>query len=273
MSRFLAACVQLNSRADVAHNLGTIARLCGEARDRGAQMAVLPENFAFMGEKEQDKFAHAETLDAARPGPILTAIRDTAARTGMWIFAGGMPEKSGRDGFVHNTAIVVAPDGRLAASYRKIHLFDVDIPGGAQFKESGTVAPGGDVVTVETPWAKVGLSICYDLRFPELYRALVGAGARLVIVPAAFTLHTGKDHWLPLLRARAIENQVYVLAAGQVGRTFGERACWGKSSIIDPWGALLAEAPDREAAIVAEIDLAWQDKVRRELPCLEHRKL
>jgi predicted amidohydrolase len=275
MSRLLAACVQLNSRDDVARNLSTIARLCGEARERGAQLAVLPENFAFMGANEQDKFAHAESLDGERSstGPILAALRETAAKTGLWIVGGGMPEKSAREGFVHNTAVVVAPDGKLAARYRKIHLFDIDIPGGAQFKESGTVAPGADVVTVDTPWAKLGLSICYDLRFPELYRALTGAGARLVVVPAAFTLHTGKDHWLPLLRARAIENQVYVLAAGQVGRTFGERACWGKSSIIDPWGALLAEAPDREGVIVAEIDLAWQDKVRRELPCLEHRRL
>jgi predicted amidohydrolase len=273
MTRFTVSCVQLNSRADVAQNLATAARLCGEARERGAQLAVLPENFAFMGVGEQEKFAHAEILDPARPGPILGALLETATRTGLWIFGGGMPEKSERPGFVHNTCVVVAPGGQLVTKYRKIHLFDVDIPGGAQFKESGTVAPGDAVVVADTPWAKVGLSICYDLRFPELYRALVTAGARLVIVPAAFTLHTGKDHWLPLLRARAIENQVYLLAPGQVGRSHADRACWGKSSIIDPWGALLAEAPDRECAIVAEVDLAWQDKIRRELPCLQHRRL
>ena len=273
MSRFLAACVQLTSRADVAQNLATVSRLCGEARERGAHLAVLPENFAFIGVGEKDKFAHAERLDAAHPGPIVSALCETAARTGLWIFGGGMPGKSNREGYVHNTCVVVSPEGKLVTTYRKIHLFDVDIPGGAQFKESGTVAPGGEAVTVDTPWAKVGLSICYDLRFPELYRALSAAGARVVIVPAAFTLHTGKDHWLTLLRARAIENQVYVLAPGQVGRSHENRVCWGKSAIIDPWGALLAEAPDRECVIVAEVDLAWQDKVRRELPCLMHRKL
>ncbi len=273
MSGFLAACVQLTSRADVAQNLATCAQLAGEARARGAQLAVLPENFAFMGVGEQDKFAHAETLDAARPGPILGALLETAVKTGLWIIGGGMPEKSERAGFVHNTCVVVSPEGGLVTKYRKIHLFDVDIPGGAQFKESGTVAPGERVVTVDTPWARVGLSICYDLRFPELYRALTAADARVVVVPAAFTLHTGKDHWLALLRARAIENQVYVLAPGQVGRSHEGRACWGKSAILDPWGALLAEAPDRECAIVAEIDLGWQDKIRRELPCLAHRKL
>jgi predicted amidohydrolase len=273
MTRLQAACVQLNSRADVAQNLAQVARLCAEARERGAQLAVLPENFAFMGAGEQEKLAHAETLDPARPGPILGKLLETATRTGLWIFGGGMPEKSEREGFVHNTCVVVAPGGQLVAKYRKIHLFDVDIPGGAQFKESGTVMPGDAVVLADTPWAKVGLSICYDLRFPELYRALVTGGARLVIVPAAFTLHTGKDHWHTLLRARAIENQVYVLAPGQVGRSHGDRACWGKSSIFDPWGAQLAEAPDRECVVVAEIDLAWQDKVRRELPCLSHRRL
>jgi len=168
---------------------------------------------------------------------------------------------------------VLSAAGQLVARYRKIHLFDVDIPGGAQFKESGTVAPGAEVVVVDTPVGKVGLSICYDVRFPELYRRLVDGGAQLVVVPAAFTLHTGKDHWAPLLTARAIENQVYVAAPGQVGRSHDTRQCWGKSLIVDPWGAVLACAPDRPSVIVAEVDLGWQDKIRRELPCLGHRKL
>ena len=273
MSEMVVAAVQMNSVDNVESNLAAAGKLLEEAARQGAVLAVLPENFAFMGVGEQDKFAIAETIDAARPGPILEALMTCARAQRMWIVGGGMPEKSGRDGFVHNTCVVVGPDGALAARYRKLHLFDVDIPGGAQFKESGTVAPGDEVVTVALPWGRLGLSICYDLRFPELYRALERAGARVVVVPAAFTLHTGKDHWRPLLSARAIENQVYVLAPGQVGRSHEQRQCWGHSLIIDPWGAVLAEAPDRECVVVAEIDFAFQDRVRRELPCLAHRKL
>jgi predicted amidohydrolase len=273
MAQLIAACLQLTSRNVVADNLATCARLAAHARERGAQLAVLPENFAFLGQHEQEKFAVAEVLDAARPGPILAALFETAQKTGMWLIGGGMPETSERSGFVHNTLVVVSPAGELVARYRKIHLFDVDIPGGAQFKESGTVGPGADVVTADTPWGKLGLSICYDLRFPELYRALTKAGARFLVVPAAFTLHTGKDHWRPLLQARAIENQCYVLAPGQVGRSFENRVCWGHSLIVDPWGTVIAEAPDRECVIVAELDPTTQDRVRRELPCLEHRRL
>jgi predicted amidohydrolase len=273
MARLLAACVQLTSRNDVQQNLDTCARLLHTARERGAELAVLPENFAFIGAGERDKLAVAEKIDEARPGPILSALIDSARATGLWIVGGGMPEQTGRDGFVHNTCVVVSPEGKLVGRYRKIHLFDVDIPGGAQFKESGSVEPGADVVVVDTPWMRLGLSICYDVRFPELYRRLVDGGARAVVVPAAFTLHTGKDHWHALLRARAIENQVWVLAPGQCGRPFENRACYGHSAIVDPWGAVLADAGDREAVVVADLDLDYQDKVRRELPCLSHRRL
>jgi nitrilase len=268
--RFLAACVQLTSGADVGKNLETCARLCREARERGAKLAVLPENFAFMGLHEADKFAVAE---AVGEGPIWRGLEAMARDNGIWVVAGGMPERAPEEGKVYNTLVAVAPDGRIASRYRKIHLFDVDIPGGAQFKESGTVLPGTETVVLETPWTRVGLSICYDLRFPELYRSLVGSGARVVVVPAAFTLHTGKDHWHALLRARAIENQVYVLAAGQFGRHNEKRVTYGHSVVIDPWGTILAEAPDRECVVVAELDLSFQDKVRRELPALTHRRL
>ncbi len=268
---FLAACVQMTSRADVPENLHKVARGVDEAAGRGAQMVVLPENFAFMGMGEDEKLAHAESLE--RPGPILGTVLEAAARTHTWIFAGGMPEKVADPRKVSNTCVVASPEGKLAAVYRKVHLFDIAIPGAAEFRESRTVEPGADVVVVETPLGGVGLSICYDLRFPELYRALVGRGARLVVVPAAFTLHTGKDHWHPLLRARAIEDQVYVLAAAQTGRANEKRICYGHSLIVDPWGTVIAEAADRECVIVAEIDLEFQDKVRRELPCLTHRRL
>jgi predicted amidohydrolase len=269
----LVAAVQMTSRADVAVNLAAATRGIDEAATRGAKLVVLPENFAFVGAQERDKLAVAETIDAARPGPIVSALAEAAARRGVWVIGGGMPEKTGRDGFVHNTAVVLSSAGQLVATYRKIHLFDIDIPNGAQFKESATVIPGSDRVVVETPVGRVGLSICYDLRFPELYRSLVQAGAEIVVVPAAFTLHTGKDHWKPLLTARAIENQVYIVAPGQYGRAFENRVCWGKSLIVDPWGAVLATAPDRECVVVAEIDRAFQEKVRRELPCLTHRRL
>jgi deaminated glutathione amidase len=272
-TRFLAACVQLTSRADVAENLRACAAGVAEAARRGAGLVVLPENFAFVGLSEQDKMAIAETLDVGRPGPILSALAEAAARHGVWVIGGGMPEATGAAGKVWNTCVALSPQGHLAATYRKVHLFDVQIPGGAEFCESRTVEPGQDVVVLETPLAPIGLSICYDVRFPELYRALAGRGARLVVVPAAFTLHTGKDHWHPLLRARAIENQVYVLAAAQTGRANEKRICYGHSLIADPWGTVIAEAPDREAVIVAEIDLELQDRVRRELPCLGHRRL
>jgi deaminated glutathione amidase len=269
--RFLAACGQMTARGDVAENLATCRRLALEARERGAKLLVLPENFAFMGVGEQEKFAIAERIEDA--GPIVTALGEMAAAGGLWIFAGGMPERSEQADKVYNSCVVVAPDGRVAARYRKIHLFDVRIPGGAEFQESKTVAAGTEPVVVETPWTRVGLSICYDVRFPELYRTLGVLGARVVVVPAAFTLHTGKDHWHALLRARAIENQVYVLAAGQYGRHNEKRVCYGHSLIVDPWGTIVAEAPDREGVIVGEIDPSFQDKVRRELPALDHRVL
>jgi nitrilase len=268
----LAACIQLTSRNDVDANLATCARLLRQARQRGAELAVLPENFAFMGMKEHDKFAVAESLNDA-PGKIQSALLALARETGLWIIGGGLPERVEQEaGFVHNTLIACSPAGDLAARYRKVHLFDVDIPGGAQFKESGSVAPGTDAVTLETPWGKIGLTICYDLRFPELYRRLTRAGARILVVPAAFTLHTGKDHWKPLLQARAIENQCFVLAPGQYGKAFEGRVSWGHSMIIDPWGTVLAEAPDRECAILAELDFEHQDKIRRELPVLAHQR-
>ncbi len=270
MSKLVAACVQLTSKADVHANLEASARLAGEAKARGAELVVLPENFAFMGEREDQKFAVAEVVDDTHGGPILAALKGIARANHQWVFAGGMPEKSDRDSHVHNSCVVVDPEGRIAARYRKIHLFDVAIPGGAEFQESRTVAPGREVETVETPWGKVGLSICYDVRFPELYRALGRAGARIMIVPAAFTLHTGKDHWHTLLRARAIENQVYLLAAAQFGRHNDKRVTYGHSLIVDPWGTVLGEAADREGIVVAELDFAWQDKVRRELPALTH---
>ena len=267
--RFLAACAQLTSRADVAENLATCGRLVADAAARGAQLIVLPENFAFIGLGEEDKMAVAESLGS---GPIQDALAGMAAANKIWLVAGGFPERA-EAGKVHNTCLVFGPDGARVAEYRKIHLFDVQIPGAAEFRESRTVAPGATPVVVETALAPVGLSICYDVRFPELYRELARRGARVIVVPAAFTMHTGKDHWHALLRARAIENQVYVLAAAQFGRANEKRQCFGHSLIVDPWGTVLADAADREGVVLAEIDLDLQDRVRRELPVLDHRRL
>lgn len=268
---FLAACIQLTSRADVAENLKDCQQRVRKAAARGAQLAILPENFSFMGLHEDDKQAVAETLGR---GPIQSMLSELARETAIWLVAGGMPERSGSGGSrVHNSCLVYNPAGEQVAVYRKIHLFDVQIPGAAEFCESRTVAPGTAPVVVDTPLAPIGLSICYDVRFPELYRDLERRGARIVVVPAAFTLHTGKDHWHALLRARAIENQVYVLAAAQYGRINEKRVCYGHSLVVDPWGTIVAEAPDRAEFVLAEIDLEHQDQVRRELPCLSHRVL
>lgn len=267
----LAAAVQMTSGGDVARNLETAARLVERARARGAELCALPENFALLATSEREKFAHAESLE--EPGPILRAMAALARNTGAHLVLGGMPERGPDAGHVYNTCVLVGPDGSILAAYRKIHLFDVSIPDGAEYRESGTVAPGRAPMVAETPWGPLGLSVCYDLRFPELYRALGAAGARMVVVPAAFTLHTGKDHWHVLLRARAIENQVFVIAPAQYGRHNEKRVTYGHSLIVDPWGAVLAEAGDGEGVAVAELDFAAQDRVRREVPCLSHKRL
>jgi len=267
----LAAVLQLNSGQDVSANLARATELIDAAARRGAELAVLPENFALFADDEQRKLAAAETI--AEGGPILDAMRAAAKRIGIALVLGGMPERSSDEGRVHNTAVYLAADGTVQAVYRKIHLFDVVIPDGAEYRESKTVAAGSQPAVVETPWGGLGLSVCYDVRFPELYRALAARGARMLVVPAAFTLHTGRDHWHVLLRARAVENLAYVLAAAQYGRHGAKRVTYGHSLIIDPWGQVLAEVGDHEGIAIAELDFAYQDRLRRELPALTHRRL
>jgi predicted amidohydrolase len=262
----LAAVVQLTSGADVGSNLSRAAAHIAEAARRGASLAVLPENFAFMGEHERDKFAVAESLD--ENGPILSAMKEAARRHQISLVLGGFPEKATAT-HVRNTALHLDAAGEVKAVYRKIHLFDVDIPDGATYRESASVLAGAEPVVS----GELGLSVCYDVRFPELYRELARRGARILTVPAAFTLHTGRDHWHVLLRARAVENLCYVLAAAQYGRHNAKRVTYGHSLIVDPWGVVLAEVGDHEGVAVAEIDFAHQDKLRAELPALHHRKL
>jgi len=274
MANVLSAVVQMTSGGDVQANLRRAAELIAEAASRGAKLAVLPENFALLADHEAAKLSVAEPVAPGGPhGPIVSAMRAVAQKHGIALVLGGMPEKSPRDTHVHNTAVYLDAAGEVRGVYRKIHLFDVAIPDGATYRESGSVEPGGAPVAVETPWGGLGLSVCYDVRFPELYRALAHKGVRMIVVPAAFTLHTGRDHWHVLLRARAIENLAYVLAAAQYGRHNAKRVTYGHSLIVDPWGQVLAEVGDHEGVAVAELDFDYQDRLRRELPSLDHRKL
>jgi predicted amidohydrolase len=272
--KLLAAVVQMTSGGDVQANLRRAGELIAEAAARGARLAVLPENFAILGEHESDKFAVAEAVSPnGPPGPIVSAMAEAARAHSIALVLGGMPEKTARPSHVFNSCVYLDGAGQVRAVYRKIHLFDVAIPDGATYRESATVEPGTEAVAAETPWGVLGLSVCYDLRFPELYRQLSQKGARMMVVPAAFTLHTGRDHWHTLLRARAIENLAFVLAAAQYGRHNPKRVTYGHALIVDPWGHVLAECGDQEGVAVAELDFAYQDRVRRELPSLGHRRL
>ncbi len=268
----LAAVVQLNSQDDVAHNLGRVRAWVARAAQAGARLVTLPENFAFFGD-ETRKRELAERLDDASPGPIVSALRDEAAARGVWVLGGGMPERSSDPARPYNTSVLVDPTGRVAAAYRKVHMFDVSLSDGTELRESAATAAGDQAVTAEVAGVRVGLSICYDLRFPELYRRLVDEGARVVTVPSAFTLTTGKDHWHALLRARAIENQVWVLAPAQHGKHPRGRQTYGKSLVVDPWGEVVAQCIEGEGFAVAPLDLDYQDRVRASLPALQHRRL
>ena len=270
-----AAALQLCSTDDRAANLARCHGLAAVAADRGANLMVLPECFAFLGRREGDKMAVVEELDAARPGPILEALIAMATRHRAWVIGGGLPERVPGDAQrAYNTAAVVSPDGALVATYRKLHLFDVDIPGGAVLRESDGTAGGDQVVVVPMGDRRVGLTICYDVRFPELYRRLCfDHGADVVVVPAAFTAHTGKAHWHTLLRARAIEDQCWIVAAGQHGRHNDKRESYGHSLIIDPWGTISAELAEGDGVIDAVLDGEAVAKVRRQMPVRQHAVL
>jgi len=273
----ILAAVQLTSTEDVAANLERCRRLVMEAARSGADLIGLPENFAYLGGDSDHRRSIAESVTAGGPtgqdGPILGAMRDLAREARAYLLLGGFPERAPSPTKIRNTSLLLDPDGRVTASYRKVHLFDVDVPGGKRFRESEGVEPGTDVVVAETPWGGLGLTICYDLRFPELYRTLVARGARLVAVPSAFTLETGKDHWHVLLRARAIENQVYLMAPAQFGHHGGQRSSYGHALIVDPWGVVLAECGNHDGFALARLDLAYLEQVRANLPCLTHRRL
>jgi predicted amidohydrolase len=265
------AVVQLNSQDDLAENLDTCRNLVEQAAERGAKLVLLPENFAFFSAGVA-RLSVAESL-VGEPGPIRTTLSKLAQQLRVTLIAGGFPELSPDAGRPYNTCAVFSENGELCASYRKVHLFDVDLADGTRLRESEATLPGSTVTVVNIAGFEVGLSICYDLRFPELYRLLSDRGARVLVVPAAFTLHTGKDHWHVLLRARAIEAQCWVLAAAQWGQHPNRRSSYGHSLIVDPWGTVVAEASDGVGLALARIDTAALDRVRASLPCLEHRCL
>jgi predicted amidohydrolase len=265
------ACVQLTTRADKAENVRVAVRLVEEAAAAGARFVALPETWAFKGRRE-GIFASAEATD----GPSNAALAEVAARLGIYVLAGSHYEPSPAPDRVYNASVLLGPDGGTVATYRKLHLFDA-VSGAAVYRESGYLTPGAEVVTAEMDLAPVGpmtlgLSICYDLRFPELYRALALAGAQVLCVPAAFTAHTGAAHWETLLRARAIENGCFVIAPDQVGEHLPGRDCYGHSMIVDPWGDVLAELPDGVGICVANLDLARIAEVRAQIPSLRDRR-
>ncbi len=261
-----AAAVQLNSTADRPRNLAAAERLVRAAAADGAELVALPEKWSHLASGEE-MAAGAEPLD----GPSLAAARSWARELGVHLLAGSIAERGEDGGKPFNTSVLIGPDGEDLAAYRKIHMFDVDA-GGVAYRESDHERAGEEIVDAEVGGLGVGLSVCYDLRFPELYRILAVRGARLIAVPSAFTLATGRDHWETLLRARAIENQAFVLAPNQVGEAPPHYSSYGRSAIVDPWGVVLATAADGERFVAADLDLAAQERIRETLPSLANRR-
>lgn len=265
----VAVC-QLHTGEDVAANLEAAERSIREAADGGADLAALPEYFAYLGDPRR----RAELAEPV-PGPLTDRIGTLAAGLGIWVLAGSVLELD--DARVYDTSVLFDREGEVVARYRKIHLYDVDLPGQPPMRESATITPGEALVTHATEVARVGLSICYDVRFPELYRGLMAMGAEVLLVPAQFQHETGKDHWHALLRARAIEDQCFVVAPGQCG-AFGDpakgRRSYGHSLIVDPWGRILAEGSEDEPGVwFADLDFAELRRIRQALPALQHRRL
>lgn len=264
--RFLMACVQLNSQDDLRANLERCRYWIRRAVERDAELILLPEDFAFLARKEKDK----QSLTDKDLESILDAIREEAIRFGVHILAGGHPVRTEEGDKFYNTSTLLSPQGKILAQYQKLHLFDADPPGAVPLRESDMMEAGKQVVVVDTELCKIGLSICYDLRFPELYREMMLSGADLLTVPAAFTLTTGKDHWKILLQARAIESQCYVAAPAQWGRHSENRHSFGSALISDPWGTLVACAAEGEGLAMGEFDPSCVERVRSIVPVREH---
>jgi predicted amidohydrolase len=265
--KFLAAAIQMLASSDREANLNEAEAKVRQAAARGARVVALPEVFNWRGEKDEER-KHAEPIS----GPTANLMAGLSRELGIYLVAGSFLEKIPASRKAYNTSLFFDPRGDLLGRYRKIHLFDVDLEGGVSTRESDTRDPGEEIVVAQTEFCLMGLTICYDLRFPELYRALAAKGAQVIFVPSAFTALTGEAHWEPLLRARAIENQAYIIAPNQIGKNPKSFATYGNSMIVDPWGRVLARASDCPGVIFAEVDLTYLAKVRAELPALSHRK-
>lgn len=266
------ATIQMVSTADVEKNLSQAKTLIQQAASEGAEFAVLPEYFPLISDDETDKLNIVEDFGA---GPIQDFLAGNASEHGMWLMGGSMPIRCEDPQRVSSSCLLYNPAGECVARYDKIHLFDVCVDKDAEesYMESRTIMPGREVVVVETPFATLGLSICYDLRFPELYRALVSKGANIITVPSAFTYSTGKRHWEMFLRARAVENLCFVIASGQGGQNTEKRRTWGHSMIIDPWGNILCSLEDGPGVACTDLDLTLVEELRASFPALKHRIL
>lgn len=265
-SPFTAACVQVNASEDMAGNIATAVRLARAARDKGADMVFMPENVAMMTWGRDNLFAAAHEEDSH---PALAAFRDLAKEMGVWLHCGTLHVRLGTDRLA-NRSLVLNAEGEIVARYDKIHMFDVDLGGGESYRESATFAPGEQAVVVDLPWGRLGLSVCYDIRFPHLYRALAQAGADFLTIPAAFTKVTGEAHWHVLQRARAIETGCFVISPAQTGTHARGRKTFGHSLMIEPWGGVLADGGEAPGVILAEIDPARVEEVRGKVPSLGH---
>lgn len=263
------AAIQMTSGLEVAGNLATARRLLAEAARQGAQLAVLPENFALMARRERDKRAIAETDG---DGPVQNALAETARELKLTLVAGTFPIRVPGEERVAPASLVYGPDGGRLGRYDKIHLFDVNVPDAAEsHRESAGMVPGRGIGVIDTPAGRLGVVVCYDLRFPELFRRMIDVGAELFVVSAAFTVPTGEAHWHLLLRARAVENLCHLVASAQVGAHENGRQTYGHSAVIDCWGRVVAELPAGEGVVVGEVDYERQARVRAEFPVLEHR--
>jgi len=268
----LAAAIQMVSTSDVDANLRTAGDLLDQAAAMGTQLAVLPENWPLMGTTDRDKLLCQESYGR---GPLQEFMSARARELGLWLIGGSIPLAAGDADHVYNSCLVYDPEGRCVSRYDKIHLFDVNIgrDGDESYRESDSISPGQEVIVVNTPFGNIGISICYDLRFPELYRSMLSRDVKIITVPSAFTRTTGKQHWELLLRSRAVENLCFVIAAGQGGQNNEKRATWGHSMIIGPWGDILASMDSGPGVVCANLNLLHLHTIRESFPALDHRRL
>ncbi len=264
----LVAAAQMTSTNRKSENLSQAEHIIEKAAHLGAKLVGLPENFAFMGGKDQAALLAAEPIE----GPTITKLRACAKKNNIWLSLGGFQEKSAHENMLYNTHLIINDGGEIVAKYRKIHLFSVTLPDGSEYKENISVLPGNEAITCQAPFITMGLSICYDLRFFGIYNALRDKDAELLLIPAAFTAITGSAHWEVLIRARAIETQSYVLASAQIGKHNENRHTHGHAMIVDPWGTVVAQCGVTSQLAIAEIDLMYVKKLREQMPVWQHRQ-